>query len=144
MIKMNWRIVLTLGIAAELIFGLFLGFVFLERVAIYEESFHGTYFKSILKYYGVIRFLIYSLMYCILVWSIGIISAFKLNLSRRIYSAILCSFLSWFLFFFIYFLTYCYFTHELKAWIIPILLILVSLVLGFNYGLIVPRRSNSE
>ena len=122
----TWLILILI----ELLAGILMGYSFIKSV-IYSESILGQgYFSGIVSFYGVI-----SLCFFIPVLTIGVISAKKLRKSHLVKRAIYSSIIFWIASLFLYAVSYSYFSYSLGLRVLPVFMLLIGIVSGFNIGL---------
>ena len=124
-------------IAGEFAFGIALSFIFLKVVLTNDDFFGDSYGSGIFRFYGAL-----SVVFFIAVFSVGIFGAIKLRQSNKIPRAVSYSVLFWLLSLVLYTMTFSFFSYNLKLRIIPLYIILVGIIVGFNLGL--KLKSNTE
>lgn len=117
-------------IAGEYVFGIALSLVFLKLILVNDDFFGDAYGSGILRFYGGL-----SVVFFIAVFSVGIFGALKLRQANRIQKAVTHSFLFWLLSLILYTMMFSFFSYYLNLRTIPLYIILVGIIVGFNVGL---------
>lgn len=128
---MSKKVIWVVMIISELILGLILGLSFIKWISNWDIFYGGTYFSGIFRFYGSI-----SMNFFISVFLIGIFGAIKLGKLKMIKRAIFYSIGLWIISLIFYSATFNYFSYDLKIQTIPIFMILIGIIAGFNLGLI--------
>lgn len=129
---MNWdkKISTIPLIAGEFTFGIALSLIFFKIVLTNNDFFGNSYSSGIFKFYGAL-----SIVFFIAVFSVGIFGAITLRQSNKIANAILYSILFWLLSMALYVVTFSFFSYTLNLRTIPLYIILVGIIVGFNLGM---------
>jgi hypothetical protein len=119
-----WSIIIIM----QLILGIILSSIFLSVIWSKDDFWGDSYGSGILRFYGVL-----SLIFFVAVISVGIVGAIILRQTDKIFKAILFSVLFWFLALILYAVTFSFFSYSLNQRIIPLYIILIGIVVGFNF-----------
>ena len=117
-------------IVLELILGVIVGLAFNKIILNCDNFFGKSYFSGIFRYYGL-----NSLIFFITVFLIGIIGAIKQKRNKNIKKAIIYAIFFWTISLFVYSSTFSFFSYGLNWRLIPIFIILIGIVVGFNIGI---------
>jgi hypothetical protein len=128
--KMSKKVIWVVMIISELIFGLILGLSFIKLFSNWDNFYGKTYFSGIFIFYGLL-----SIVFFLAVFLIGIFGAIKLGKLKMIKRAIFYSIGLWIISLIVYSTTFGYFSYYLKIQTIPIFMILIGIIIGFNLGL---------
>jgi hypothetical protein len=124
-------------ILAELILTSLLGYAVLWFFMRSDTILGESYFSGIVQYYGII-----SLVFFAPVLAVGSIGAKWLGKSHLLKRSIFLSIIFWIVSLVIYMITFNYFSYTLNWRILPISILQIAIVLGFNFGLI--SKSNKK
>ncbi len=130
--SMNWgkKTPMIALIAGEFAFGIALSLIFFKIVLTNDDFFGNSYGTGIFRFYGAL-----SIVFFIAVFSVGIFGAITLHQSNKIANAILYSILFWLLSIVLYVVTFSFFSYTLNLRTIPLYIILVGIIAGFNLGM---------
>jgi predicted neutral ceramidase superfamily lipid hydrolase len=120
----------SLQVLSEIVTGMVLCFIVFNTIIKSGNSLGQSYFSGIFFIYGLI-----SLTFFIPVLIIGIISAKRTGKSHFIKRAIFLSIGFWLISLIIYTLSFSFFSYTLNWDILPILILQIGIVLGFNVGI---------
>jgi len=109
---------------------LILGLSFIKLFSNWDNFYGKTYFSGIFIFYGLL-----SIVFFLAVFLIGIFGAIKLGKLKMIKRAIFYSIGLWIISLIVYSTTFGYFSYYLKIQTIPIFMILIGIIIGFNLGL---------
>ncbi len=118
-------------ILAELLFTSLLGYAVLWLFMRPDSSITESYFSGIVQFYGIISFVFFTP-----VLVIGSIGAKRLGKSHLIKRAIYLSVIFWIGSLILYIITFQYFSYTLNWRILPISILQLAIIIGFNLGLI--------
>jgi hypothetical protein len=129
---MNWEKKLpTIAlITCEFAFSIALSLIFFGIILRNENFFGRSYASGIFRFYGAL-----SIVFFIAVLSVGIFGANKRRQTTNIRRAVLFSVLFWLLSLVIYIMTESFFSDTLNLRRIPLYIILIGIIFGFNLGL---------
>jgi hypothetical protein len=119
----------TLTILIEILCGALLGFSYIKIIMGYGVT-GDSYFSSIFNFYGVL-----SLIFFLVVLTIGIFASNRLNKSHNLSKAIYFAIIFWIISIVFYVISFEYFSYKLNSRILPIFIILIGIIIGFNIGL---------
>jgi hypothetical protein len=127
---MNKRTIWILIILLELVLGVLLGLGFIKTTMDSNSFFGNSYFSGIIRFYGLV-----SLIFILTVLTIGIIGAKSLNKMHSVKKAIYLTLVFWGVSVVIYTMSFSFFSYTLNWRILPIFILLIGIILGFNIGL---------
>jgi hypothetical protein len=127
---MNKRTIWILIILLEIVLGVLLGLVFINIIMDSDSFFGNSYFSGIVRFYGLV-----SLIFLLTVFTIGIMGSKRLNKSHNIKKAIFLALAFWFISLVFYAISFSFFSYSLNWRILPIFILLIGIILGFNIGL---------
>lgn len=135
MIKKNtiWLLLILVELILTSLFGYAVLWLFMRSDTLLRES----YFSGIVQIYGIISLIFFSP-----VLAVGSIGAKKLGKSHLVKRAIFLSIIFWIVSLVIYMITFNYYSYTLNWRILPISILQIAIVLGFNFGLI--SKSNKK
>jgi hypothetical protein len=128
---MNKRTIWILIVLLELVLGGLLGLGFIKTTMDSNSLFGNSYFSGIVRFYGLI-----SIIFILTVLTIGIIGAKRLNKLHSVRKAIYLALVFWGVSVAIYVISFSFFSYSLNWRILPIFILLIGIILGFNIGLV--------